>query len=89
MTTYGTGTAAFSAPSKCVRILLGLVLILAGIFVLGDVVLATLISTIFIGATAIVAGGFESSTRFGRRDGVASCGGWCWALSMSPRVSCS
>jgi len=35
MTTYSTGTAALSAPSKWVRILLGLVLILAGIFVLG------------------------------------------------------
>jgi uncharacterized membrane protein HdeD (DUF308 family) len=29
------------------------------LFVLGDVALATLISTIFIGATAVVAGGFE------------------------------
>src|SRR5215470_17915840 len=59
MATSSTGTAALSAPPAWVRVLLGIVLILAGVFVLGDVVLATLISTIFIGAMAIVAGGFE------------------------------
>ena len=40
-------------------LLLGVVLILAGIFVLGDVVLATIISTLLIGVTVIIAGLFE------------------------------
>jgi len=78
MTTYSTGTAALSAPSKWVRILLGLVLILAGIFVLGDVVLATLISTIFIGATAVVAGGFEIVHAFWTK----GWGGFLWRLLL-------
>lgn len=64
MTAYGTGTAALSAPPTWVRVLLGLVLVVAGLFVLGDVVLASLISAIFIGATAVVAGGFEIAHAF-------------------------
>jgi len=39
--------------------LLGTVLIFAGVFVLGDVMVATLISAIFIGIVAIIAGAFE------------------------------
>jgi uncharacterized membrane protein HdeD (DUF308 family) len=59
MTTFHTSAETFSAPPTWVRVLLGIVLILAGLFVLGDVALATLISTVFIAAVAIVAGGFE------------------------------
>ena len=58
MATYDT-TSGFSSPPTWVRILLGVVLILAGLFVLGDVTLATLVSTMFIAAMAIVAGAFE------------------------------
>src|SRR5215470_16957289 len=78
MATSSTGTAALSAPPAWVRVLLGIVLILAGVFVLGDVVLATLISTIFIGATAIVAGGFEIVHAFWTK----GWGGFLWQLLL-------
>jgi uncharacterized membrane protein HdeD (DUF308 family) len=61
-----------------VRILLGIVLIIAGIFVLGDVVLATLISTIFIGAMAVVAGGFEIVHAFWTK----GWGGFIWQILL-------
>ena len=48
-----------SAPPTWVRILLGIVLIVAGLFILGDVTLADLISAVFIGAVALAAGAFE------------------------------
>jgi uncharacterized membrane protein HdeD (DUF308 family) len=48
-----------SAPPFWVSVLLGIVLVLAGIVVLSDVVLVTIISAIVIGWTAIVAGAFE------------------------------
>ncbi|HVZ51388.1 MAG TPA: HdeD family acid-resistance protein [Pseudolabrys sp.] len=57
MTLYRT-TPGLSPPTW-VRVLLGAVLIIAGLFVLGDIALATLISAIFIAITAIIAGGFE------------------------------
>jgi uncharacterized membrane protein HdeD (DUF308 family) len=41
------------------RVLAGIVLILAGLVVLGDVVVASIISAMLIGITAIVAGAFE------------------------------
>jgi uncharacterized membrane protein HdeD (DUF308 family) len=44
------------APPFWVCILLGLVMIAAGILVLGDIMLVTLISTIFIGWVAIITG---------------------------------
>ena len=59
MTTFHVEPATLSIPPTWVRVLLGIVLILAGIFVLADVTMATLISTVFIAVTAIVAGGFE------------------------------
>ena len=74
MTTTGSGTAASSAPPTWVRVLLGLVLIFAGLFVLGDVALATLISTMFIGATALIAGGFEIIHAFWTK----GWGGFLW-----------
>src|SRR5215470_18765392 len=78
MTTLSTGAAAISPPPTWVRILLGLVLILAGLLVLGDLALATLISTIFIGATAIVAGGFEIVHAFWTK----GWGGFLWQLLL-------
>jgi uncharacterized membrane protein HdeD (DUF308 family) len=78
MTIYSTGTTAISAPPKWVRVLLGLVLILAGLFVLGDVVLATLISTIFIGIMALVAGAFEIVHAFWTK----GWGGFLWQLLL-------
>ena len=76
MTTYSTGTATLSTPPTWVRILLGIVFVLAGLFVLGDVVVATLISAIFIGAMAIVAGGFEIVHAFWTK----GWGGFLWQL---------
>jgi uncharacterized membrane protein HdeD (DUF308 family) len=63
MTTYDT-TTSLSAPPTWARYLLGFCLILAGLFVLGDVVAATIISTMFIGAVAMVAGGIEIINAF-------------------------
>ena len=77
MTTYSTGTTPSARPTW-VRILLGIVFILAGVFVLGDVVVATLISAIFIGAMAIVAGGFEIVHAFWTK----GWGGFLWQLLL-------
>jgi uncharacterized membrane protein HdeD (DUF308 family) len=78
MTTSSTGTAALSTPPTWVRVLLGIVLILAGLLVLGDVALATLISTILIGAAAVVAGGFEIIHAFWTK----GWGGFLWQLLL-------
>jgi uncharacterized membrane protein HdeD (DUF308 family) len=77
MATYDT-TSPLTAPPTWVRILLGVVLILAGIFVLGDIALATLISTLFIGAMAIVAGAFEIIHAFWTK----GWGGFVWQIVL-------
>jgi uncharacterized membrane protein HdeD (DUF308 family) len=61
MTAYTSrpASAALAPPPTWMRVLLGIVLVVAGIVVLGDVVVATIISAIFIGVVAIIAGGFE------------------------------
>jgi len=59
MTIVPAGPAALPVPPTWARVVLGIGLILAGLFVLGDVTMATLISTKFIAICAIVAGGFE------------------------------
>jgi uncharacterized membrane protein HdeD (DUF308 family) len=69
--------AGASAP-LWVRILLGVVFILAGVFVLGDLALATLISTIFIGAAALVAGAFEIVHAFWTK----GWGGFVWQILL-------
>ncbi|MBS0252739.1 MAG: HdeD family acid-resistance protein [Proteobacteria bacterium] len=51
--------AEASDPSCWGAILLGSVFVLAGIFVLGDIVAATVISTMLIGVLLLVAGGAE------------------------------
>lgn len=69
---------AFSAPPTWVRILLGIVLILAGIFVLGDIAIATLISAVFIGIVAIIAGAFEIIHAFWTK----GWGGFAWQILL-------
>lgn len=64
MTIIPAGPAAFPVPPTWLRVVLGVVLILVGLFVLGDVTMATLISTKLIAIVAIVAGGFEIAHAF-------------------------
>lgn len=62
MTSYDNGLSTITdlpVPPTWVRVLLGIVMIGAGVLVLGDVVVASLLSAKFIGLMAIVAGGFE------------------------------
>jgi uncharacterized membrane protein HdeD (DUF308 family) len=58
MSDSGTSSAHY-APPAWLRLLLGIVLILGGLFVLGDIALATFVSVLFIGFTAIAVGAFE------------------------------
>lgn len=73
-----TSPLAMQAPAPWVRALLGIVMILGGIFVLGDVVVATLLSAIFIGAMAIVVGGFEIVHAFWTK----GWGGFIWQVVL-------
>jgi uncharacterized membrane protein HdeD (DUF308 family) len=59
-------------------VLLGIVFILAGIVVLGDVVVATIISAIVIGMAAIIAGGFEIAHAFWTK----GWGGFLWQILL-------
>jgi uncharacterized membrane protein HdeD (DUF308 family) len=77
MTTYDT-PSSYPAPPTWVRVLLGIVLVLAGLLVLGDIAVATLISTIFIALMAIVAGGFEIIHAFWTR----GWGGFVWQILL-------
>jgi uncharacterized membrane protein HdeD (DUF308 family) len=79
MTAYSDRSMADrSAPPLWARILLGIVFIVAGAFVLGDLALATLISTIFIGAMAIAAGAFEIVHSFWTK----GWGGFLWQIFL-------
>jgi uncharacterized membrane protein HdeD (DUF308 family) len=77
MATYDTATS-LSAPPTWARYVLGLCLILAGMFVLGDVAAATIVSTIFIGAVAVVAGAFEIISAFWTK----KWGGFLWQILL-------
>jgi uncharacterized membrane protein HdeD (DUF308 family) len=66
MTIFDTASG-LTTPPTWMRTVLGIVLILAGIIVLGDVALATIISTMFLGVTAIIAGAFEAMHAFGTK----------------------
>jgi uncharacterized membrane protein HdeD (DUF308 family) len=77
MATFDTASDV-STPPTWVRILLGVVLVLAGLFVLGDVTLATLVSTLFIAAMAIVAGAFEIIHAFWTK----GWGGFLWQVLL-------
>ncbi len=61
-----------------VRVLLGIVFIIAGVIVLGDVVLATIISTILIGICAVVGGVFEIIHAFWTK----GWGGFAWQIFL-------
>ena len=82
MTTYGNSSGLrsgnLSAPPFWVCVLLGIAMILAGIIVLGDVVLVTVISTVFIGAAAIAIGAFEVIHAFWTK----GWGGFIWQVLL-------
>ena len=72
------GVTNLPAPPFWVCVLLGLVMIVAGIFVLGDVMLVTVISTIFIGWVSIIAGAFEVVHAFWTK----GWGGFIWQVLL-------
>lgn len=82
MTTYDNGSpmrlTGLPTPPLWVCILLGIVMIIAGLLVLGDVVLFTVISTIFIGWMAIITGVFEIFHAFWTK----GWGGFVWQLLL-------
>jgi uncharacterized membrane protein HdeD (DUF308 family) len=80
MTVHDTrpGYAQFAPPSPWACSLLGIVLILAGLLVLGNVAFVTIASTIFIGFIAIFAGGFEIIHAFWTK----GWGGFAWQIFL-------
>ena len=80
MTTYDSrsGIEALGPPPLWVCVLLGAVLIAAGMFALGDVAFATLISVKLIGLTAIAAGAFEIVHAFWTK----GWGGFLWQVLL-------
>jgi uncharacterized membrane protein HdeD (DUF308 family) len=67
-----------STPPFWVCVLLGIVMIVAGVLVLGDVALVTAISTIFIGWISIAAGAFEVIHAFWTK----GWGGFIWQVLL-------
>ena len=78
MTVFAAGPTGAALPPTWVRVLLGLVLILAGIVVLGDVVAATIISAFVIGGMAVIAGVFEIIHAFWTK----GWGGFLWQILL-------
>jgi uncharacterized membrane protein HdeD (DUF308 family) len=83
MTIQGTSSpthaGAASAPTPAwLCALLGVVLIVAGFSVLGDVVLFTIVSAIFIGLVALIAGAFEIVHAFWTK----GWGGFVWQIVL-------
>jgi uncharacterized membrane protein HdeD (DUF308 family) len=80
MTAYGTSSSleTLRPPPLWVCTLLGLVMIAAGILVLSDVMLATLISVKLIGFTVIAAGAFEIVHAFWTK----GWGGFLWQILL-------
>jgi uncharacterized membrane protein HdeD (DUF308 family) len=78
MTTYHTDQSVLSLPPTWIRVLLGIVFVIAGLLVLGDVTLATFVSTIVIAAIAIVAGAFEIVHAFWTK----GWGGFVWQILL-------
>ena len=82
MTTYDNSSRAGAgnrpAPSFWICVLLGIVMIGAGILVLGDIMLVTLISTIFIGWVSIFTGAFEIVHAFWTK----GWGGFLWQVLL-------
>ncbi|MGY8668026.1 DUF308 domain-containing protein [Bradyrhizobium sp. UFLA05-109] len=81
-----TDIEGLAPPPFCVCALLGIVLIAAGLFALGDVVFATLISVKLIGVIAIAAGAFEIMRAFWTTGWAASCGRFCLAAALCAAV---
>jgi uncharacterized membrane protein HdeD (DUF308 family) len=71
-------TSGLSTPPTWVRVLLGVVLIAAGILVLADVTVATWISAFIIGIIAIVGGAFEILHAFWTK----GWGGFLWQILL-------
>jgi uncharacterized membrane protein HdeD (DUF308 family) len=65
-------------PPTWVRVLLGIVFIVAGIVVLGDVAAASILSALFIGIAAIIAGAFEIVHAFWTK----GWGGFLWQIFL-------
>jgi uncharacterized membrane protein HdeD (DUF308 family) len=82
MTTYDNKPSmrltSLPAPPLWVCVLLGTVMILAGLLVLGDVVFFTVISTIFIGGMSIATGAFEIVHAFWTK----GWGGFVWQILL-------
>jgi uncharacterized membrane protein HdeD (DUF308 family) len=72
------GLSGLPAPPFWLCILLGIVMIAAGFLVLGDVAFFTVVSTIFIGWMAIIAGGFEIVHAFWTK----GWGGFLWQVLL-------
>jgi uncharacterized membrane protein HdeD (DUF308 family) len=77
MTTYDTASG-LSVPPTWARYLLGFFLILAGLFVLGDIVAATIVSTMVIGIVAVAAGVLEIINAFWTK----RWGGFVWQILL-------
>jgi uncharacterized membrane protein HdeD (DUF308 family) len=82
MSTFAAGSRSprlgSSTPPTWARVLIGVVLVLAGLLVLGDVALATTVSTIFIGLIAIGVGAFE----IGHVVWTKGWGGYVWQAGL-------
>jgi uncharacterized membrane protein HdeD (DUF308 family) len=82
MTTYDNnsriGATNFTAPPFWVCVLLGIVMIVAGFLVLGDIMLVTIVSTIFIGWVSIITGAFEIVHAFWTK----GWGGFVWRVLL-------
>jgi len=80
MTVYEreSGIDAFGRPPLWVCALLGIVMIAAGLFALGDIAFATLLSVKLIGLTAIAAGAFEIMHAFWTK----GWGGFHWQIIL-------
>ena len=77
-TTPALGVGNLSAPPFWICVLLGIVMIGAGFLVLGDIMLVTLISTIFIGWVSIFTGAFEIVHAFWTK----GWGGFLWQVLL-------
>jgi uncharacterized membrane protein HdeD (DUF308 family) len=82
MSTVGNSTSIrltrLPSPPLWLCILLGIFMIVAGFFVLGDVMFFTLVSTIFIGWVAIITGAFEIIHAFWTK----GWGGFAWQILL-------
>ncbi len=73
-----TSAAAFPETPTWLRVLLGIILIIAGVIVLGDVAWASLFSAFVIGIVAIVGGAFEVIHSFWTK----GWGGFIWQIIL-------